>query len=131
MPGTGVDELMRSLYRLSIAAVLIFIPFQAAVGIAAQPQESGSQSTTESTMQNRQGLNQVFVGKVAWSKGDVVIVDETIPVSQESRTIYHVENESQAAPYVGDKVVVTGTLDQRTDTIHIVRIGPAPSPDGP
>jgi hypothetical protein len=52
-------------------------------------------------------------------------------VSQESRTIYHVENESQAAPYVGDKVVVTGTLDQRTDTIHIVRIGPAPSPDGP
>lgn len=36
--------------------------------------------------------------------------------------VYHLDNQSKAAVFAGEKVVVTGSLDQSTKTIHVESI---------
>jgi len=36
--------------------------------------------------------------------------------------VYHLDNQELAMKFVGEKVLVEGTLDSKTDTIHILKI---------
>jgi hypothetical protein len=36
--------------------------------------------------------------------------------------VYHLDNQELAMKYVGEKVLVEGTLDSKTDTVHITKI---------
>jgi len=36
--------------------------------------------------------------------------------------VYHLDNQDLAMKYIGEKVLVEGTLDSKTDTVHIVKI---------
>ena len=79
---------------------------------AQQSQPSMSQQSTQSQP------TQIFVGKIAKSKGTVVLKDD-------AGTAYKLDNADQAKPFVGKNVKVTGTLDGSTNTIHITNIEPA------
>jgi hypothetical protein len=81
---------------------------------AAQSQDSMSQQSAQSQP------SQIFVGKVAKSKGDLVLKDD-------AGTSYKLDNADQAKPFVGKNVKVTGTLDAATNTIHITTIEPPSS----
>ena len=43
-------------------------------------------------------------------------------------TVFRLDNQSAARPYVGQKAKVVGTLDPKTKTIHIVSIVPEAQP---
>jgi len=81
---------------------------------AAQSQPSMSQQSTQSQ------ATQIFLGKIAKSKGNLVLKDD-------AGTSYKLDSSDQAKPFVGKSVKVTGTLDGTTNTIHITNIEPASS----
>jgi hypothetical protein len=81
---------------------------------AAQSQPSMSEQSTESQ------TAQIFVGKIAKSKGDLVLKDD-------AGTSYKLDNTDQAKAFVGKTVKVTGTLDGSTNTIHVTNITAASS----
>jgi uncharacterized protein DUF5818 len=64
---------------------------------------------------NERQPTQMFVGKIAKSKGDLVLKGDT-------GTSYKLDNPDQAKQWVGKKVKVTGTLDTATNTIHVANI---------
>ena len=76
---------------------------------AAQSQPSMSRQSSESQ------APQIFVGKIAKSKGALVLKDD-------SGTTYNLDNTDQAKQFVGKSVTVTGTLDKSTNTIHVANI---------
>lgn len=79
---------------------------------AAQSQPSMSQQSSQTT--------QIFVGKIAKAKGNLVLKDD-------AGTSYKLDNTDQAKPFVGKSVKVTGTLDASTNTIHVTNIEAAAS----
>ena len=101
---------------------LLCVPLSARSQQQDSQQKPPAQSTANPSPQNQPPINQIFVGKLVMSEGNVVLVDQTVLANQESRTKYHLENEDQAIPFVGRNVVVTGTLDQTTNTLHIISI---------
>jgi len=114
-----------SLFRsLGLLALLIGL---AAIPLHAQNQQTGSQdSATPSqapsmTSQSNQGqVSQLFVGKIAKSKGDVLL-------KADAGVSYKLDNGDQAMQFVGKTVKVTGTLDTATNTIHVTNIEPPSS----
>lgn len=84
---------------------------------AAQSQPSQSQP---SMSQQSSQTAQIFVGKIAKAKGDLVLKDD-------AGTSYKLDNSDQAKPFVGKNVKVTGTLDTSTNTIHVTNIEAASS----
>jgi Protein of unknown function (DUF5818) len=79
-----------------------------------QPQTSMTPQSTPSQP------SQLFVGKIAKSKGDVVL-------KADAGVSYRLDNTDQAMQYVGKTVHVTGTLDTATNTIHVTNIEPPPT----
>jgi hypothetical protein len=80
----------------------------------AQSQDSPSQDSM-SQESNQSQPTQMFMGKIAKSKGDLVLKGE-------AGTSYKLDNPDQAKQWVGKKVKVTGTLDTATNTIHVANI---------
>jgi hypothetical protein len=76
---------------------------------AAQSQTSMGEQSTESQ------APQIFVGKIAKSKGNLVLKDD-------AGTSYKLDNTEQAKQFVGKSVKVIGTLDASTNTIHVANI---------
>ncbi len=72
---------------------------------------------------NQSQPTQMFMGKIAKSKGDLVLKGD-------AGTSYKLDNPDQAKQWVGKKVKVTGKLDTATNTIHVANIE-APSSGGP
>jgi len=64
---------------------------------------------------NQSQPTHIFVGKIAKSKGDLVLKDD-------AGTMYKLDNSDQAKSWVGKTVKVTGTLDDATKTIHVTNI---------
>ena len=77
-------------------------------------QDPAPQSDTSMSPQPTQ-TQQIFVGKIAKSKGDLVFKDD-------AGTAYKLDNSEEAKDFVGKTVTVTGTLDTATNTIHILNI---------
>lgn len=79
-------------------------------------QDPAAQSQTSMSQQSTQGqTTQIFVGKIAKAKGDLVLKDD-------AGTSYKLDNSEQAKQFVGKNVKVTGTLDASTNTIHVANI---------
>jgi uncharacterized protein DUF5818 len=107
--------LLRLLGLLALLVSLAGIPLYAQQG--QQPQDpSAAQSQPSMGQQSAQGqTSQIFVGKIAKSKGDLVLRDD-------AGTSYKLDNADQAKQFVGKSVKVTGTLDATTNTIHVTNI---------
>jgi Protein of unknown function (DUF5818) len=107
--------LLRLLGLLALLVSLAGIPLYAQQG--QQPQDpSAAQSQPSMGQQSAQGqTSQIFVGKIAKSKGELVLRDD-------AGTSYKLDNADQAKQFVGKSVKVTGTLDSATNTIHVTNI---------
>jgi uncharacterized protein DUF5818 len=107
--------LLRLLGLLALLVSLAGIPLYGQQG--QQPQDpSAAQSQPSMGPQSAQGqTTQIFVGKIAKSKGDLVLRDD-------AGTSYKLDNADQAKDFVGKSVKVTGTLDSGTNTIHVTNI---------
>jgi Protein of unknown function (DUF5818) len=107
--------LLRLLGLVALLVSLAGIPLYAQQG--QQPQDpSAAQSQPSMGQQSAQGqTSQIFVGKIAKSKGDLVLRDD-------AGTSYKLDNADQAKQFVGKSVKVTGTLDSATNTIHVTNI---------
>src|SRR6266436_8296 len=108
---------------LGLLGLLIGLAGTPLYGQGAQGQQPGSQDqaaqSQPSTSQQSAQPSQVFVGKIAKSKGDVVFKDD-------AGTAYKLDKTDQAKSFVGKSVKVTGTLDTATNTIHVTNIeGPS------
>lgn len=82
-------------------------------------QDPAPQSDTSMSPQPTQ-TQQIFVGKIAKSKGDLVFGD--LVFKDDAGTAYKLDNSEEAKDFVGKTVTVTGTLDTATNTIHILNI---------
>jgi glutaredoxin len=76
---------------------------------AAQSQPSMKQQSTQNQ------VPQIFVGKIARSKGNLVLNDD-------AGALYKLDNTDQAKQFIGKTVTVTGTLDASTNTIHVANM---------
>jgi len=108
--------LVRLLGLVALLVTLAGIPLygQGGQDPAAQSQPSMSEQSPQSQ------ATQIFVGKIAKSKGDLVLKDD-------AGTAYKLDNADQAKAFVGKSVKVTGTLDGSTNTIHVTNIEAASS----
>jgi hypothetical protein len=115
---------MKSLSPLSLLGFLVLLVGLAGVPLSAQQQpasqDPAAQSRPSTSPQSAQSQSsQIFVGKIAKSKGDLVFKDD-------AGTSYKLDNTDQAMPFVGKSVKITGTLDAPTNTIHVTNIeGPS------
>jgi hypothetical protein len=116
---------MKSLTLLRLLGLLALLISLAGIPLYGQQgQQPGSQDPTAQQpsmgQQSAQGqTTQIFVGKIAKSKGDLVLRDD-------AGTAYKLDNADQAKQFVGKSVKVTGTLDSATNTIHVANIeGPS------
>ena len=62
-------------------------------------------------------LLQTFSGKIMSQNGDRYILRE-----DSSDMWYHLDDQQQASKYLGKTVQITGTLDGRSDMIHVRNI---------
>jgi hypothetical protein len=122
---SGGKDVMKSLPLLSLLGILVLVIGLAGVPLYGQTQQPATpdpaaQSQPSSSPQSAQSQpSQIFVGKIAKSKGDLVFKDD-------AGTSYKLDNTDQAKPFVGKSVKVTGTLDAPTNTIHVTNIeGPS------
>jgi hypothetical protein len=58
-----------------------------------------------------------FSGKILSQNGEQLILRD-----DSNEVWYHLDDQQTAAKFLGKKVLVTGALDGRTDTIHVQRI---------
>jgi uncharacterized protein YdeI (BOF family) len=82
-------------------------------------QEQQPQQQDPAAQQQSQSDQQV-TGKIVKSNDDgkYVLVDS-------SGTMYQLDDQNSAKKYEGKKVMVTGSLDSSSSTIHVTRIRPA------
>jgi hypothetical protein len=125
-PHLEVRNAMKSLTLvrlLGLIALLVSLAGIPLYGQGQQPtsQDPAAQSEPSTSQQSAESQpTQIFVGKIAKSKGDVVLKDD-------AGTAYKLDNTDQAQPFVGKTVKVTGTLDESKKTIHVMNIEPASS----
>jgi hypothetical protein len=79
---------------------------------SAQP---GSQPTDASNRQQVQTMH----GKIA-KAGNQLIFQEG-----PSQTAFQIDDQSKAAPFEGKSVKVMATIDPKTNTLHVIDIGPS------
>jgi hypothetical protein len=107
---------MKSLTLVRLLGLAVLLVGLAGIPLYAQAQhpasqDPASQSQTSMSQQSTQGqTTQIFVGKIAKSKGDLVLKDD-------AGTSYKLDNSDQAKQFVGKNVKVTGTLDGSTNTV--------------
>ena len=112
---------MKSLNLLRLLGLLALLVSLAGIPLYAQEQQTGSQdpsAQSQSPMEQQSAQSQpaqIFVGKIAKSKGELVLKDD-------AGTAYKLDNSDQAKQFVGKNVKVTGTLDATTKTIHVTNI---------
>jgi hypothetical protein len=108
--------LLRLLGLLALLVSLAGIPLYAQQGQQPSSQDPTSHQPAMGQPSSAQGqTTQIFVGKIAKSKGDLVLRDD-------AGTSYKLDNADQASQFVGKNVKVTGTLDTGTNTIRVANI---------
>ena len=90
-------------------SVTRFLIAKAVVGIAALVLLSAPLKAEE---------RRVFKGEVV----DRKICARYVLSNPEDKTVYHLDDEKAAAPFAGEKVLVVGSLDETTGTIHVSEI---------
>jgi uncharacterized protein YdeI (BOF family) len=84
---------------------------------AAQQQQPPDTSSQTPAM-NQASDSQTFAGKIAKSGGKLVLKDST------SQSTYALDDQDKAKQFEGQKVKITGTLDEQSKTIRITSIAP-------
>jgi hypothetical protein len=115
---TGGDA-MRKLFTMILLVPLSGIGLPVA---GQQPRQGVDQSTSQPQQQTNassQQSSQTFQGKIARADEQLVFWDPS------SQTAYQVDDQSKVAPYEGKNVKLTGTVDTKTNTLHVVDVAPA------
>jgi len=107
------------LFWAALAAALV-LPW---AGVAAgphgkigTPQDPSSQAAQDNSQQNDQNDVKTFTGTIAKSNGNYVLEESTVGGT------YGLDDQKTASNYEGKKVVVTGTYDSDSKTIHVQKI---------
>lgn len=79
-----------------------------------QPDQPQAQPPQTGTPQS-----QSFSGKIVKEKGQFVLKNDS------AKTTYMLDNQDKARQFEGKQVMVTGTLDTASNTIHVTDIKPA------
>jgi len=109
---------MRKLFTMILLVPLSGIGLQVA---AQQPRQHADQSSSQPQQQTNassQQSAQTFQGKIARADEQLVFWDPS------SQTAYQVDDQSKVAPYEGKNVKLTGTVDTKTNTLHVVDVAP-------
>lgn len=109
---------MRAFLAFVLFLSLSGISFQAAAQQPQQPDQPNSQPQPQTNTNNQQSAK-MFQGKIARADEQLVFWDPS------SQTAYQVDDQTRVAPYEGKDVKVTGTVDTKTNTLHIVDVAPA------
>lgn len=118
---------MKSLTLARLLGLLALLISLAGIPLYGQGQEQSGAQDPAAAQQSQPSMSQqstqshpaqIFVGKIAKSKGAVVLRDD-------AGTAYKLDNADLAKPFVGKNVKVIGTLDGSTNTIHVTNIDPA------
>jgi Protein of unknown function (DUF5818) len=101
-----------------MAAVLLMLGAAAGVhGKIVISQNPSSQSETQDNSQrNDQNDIKTFTGTISKSNGNFVLEESTVGGT------YGLDDQKTASNYEGKKVVVTGTYDSDSKTIHVQKI---------
>jgi hypothetical protein len=92
----------------------------------AETRSSGFQRATGfwpggAVSQDRQQAH-TFMGTIGKSHGTLVLKGGYASQEPDARTTYKLTDQEKAKQYVGRNVKITGTLDTRTNTIHVSHI---------
>jgi Protein of unknown function (DUF5818) len=87
-------------------------------------QDSSAQQASGQAAQSAQDQQQAhtFMGTIGKSHGTLVLKGGYASQDPDARTTYKLTDHEKAKQYVGRNVKVTGTLDTRTNTIHVSHI---------
>ena len=110
---------MRKLFTMILLVPLSGVGLEVA---AQQPRQHADQSSSQPQQQTNassQQSAQAFQGKIARADEQLVFWDPS------SQTAYQVDDQSKVAPYEGKNVKLTGTVDTKTNTLHVVDVAPA------
>jgi hypothetical protein len=66
--------------------------------------------------------NQTFIGQITQNPDNRNLQDEWVLYDQTKMTNYFVDGNEDFAKYVGEKIEVTGSLNQANDTIHAASV---------
>ncbi len=83
-----------------------------------QPPRNEPNSTHQQADTNTSASAQTFQGKIARADEQLVFWE---PASQ---TAYQLDDQSKVAPYEGKTVKVVGTVDPKTNTLHVMDVTP-------
>jgi hypothetical protein len=112
-------DAMRKLFMMILLVPLSGVGLEVA---AQQPRQHADQSSSQPQQQTNassQQSSQTFQGKIARADEQLVFWDPS------SQTAYQVDDQSKLAPYEGKNVKLTGTVDTKTNTLHVVDVAPA------
>jgi len=108
------------LFSLAVATALVLLPW---TGVAAgthgqfgTPQDPSSQAAQDNSQRNDQNDVKTFTGTISKSNGNFVLEESTVGGT------YGLDDQKTASNYEGKKVVVTGTYDSDSKTIHVQKI---------
>jgi len=110
---------MRKLFTMVLLVPLSGIGLQVAAQRPRQHTDQSSSQPQQQTNASSQQSAQTFQGKIARADEQLVFWDPS------SQTAYQVDDQSKVAPYEGKSVKLTGTVDTKTNTLHVVDVAPA------
>lgn len=106
--------------RLLIPIVLVGL---SGLGLQSAAQQQQPRDQPRSQQQQADADNsqkaQTFEGKIARADDQLVFWDAS------SQTAYQLDDQSKVAPYEGKSVKLMATVNQKTNTLHVVDVAPA------
>jgi hypothetical protein len=114
----GGDE-MRKLLTLALLLPLSGIGPRAAAQQPRQPAGQPRPQTQQQSNASSQQSAKTFQGKIARADEQLVFWEPS------SQTAYQVDDQSKVAPYEGKNVKLTGTVDTKTNSLHVIDVAPA------
>jgi hypothetical protein len=109
---------MRKVFTLALVVPLCGIGLQLA---AQQPQRPADQPSSQAQQQSSASSQQsakTFQGKIARADEQLVFWDPS------SQTAYQLDDQTKVTPYEGKNVKLTGTVDTKTNTLHVLDVAP-------
>jgi hypothetical protein len=86
--------------------------------VAQQQRQPNDQPGAQQQTDNRQS-SQTFQGKIMRSGNQLVFQDSS------TQSAYQLDDQSKVAPYEGKDVKLMATVDQKTNSLHVIDIAPA------
>lgn len=84
-----------------------------------QQQQPGNQPSAQQRTDSSSQSAQTFQGRIAKAGNQLVFQDAS------TQTAYQLDDQSKVAPYEGKNVKLMGTLDPKTNALHVIDITPA------